>query len=45
MSRLSAQSTVVASTTVSAVLALCMVGLGATAPAAASSLDIVNDCW
>jgi hypothetical protein len=38
MSRLSAHSTVVASTTVSAVLALCMVGIGATAPAAASSL-------
>jgi hypothetical protein len=38
MSRLSAHSTVVASTTVSAVLALCMAGFGATAPVAASSL-------
>lgn len=38
MSRQSAHGIVVASTTVSAVLALCMVGLGATAPAAASSL-------
>ena len=38
MSRLSAHGTVVASTTVSAVLALCMIGFGVTAPAAASSL-------
>jgi hypothetical protein len=38
MSRQSAYGTVVASTTVSAVLALCMIGLGATAPAAASSV-------